>query len=183
MNNDGTGARALGASMEVRGSPSWSPDGKSIAIAVDQGNGPRVSRVSVDDGSAVSMVPEYSINPAWSPDGSFLVYGGAQVGTRFPLKAITAEGKPYSLPQLILDLGAGGFSFASPSSLVFLKGGIFDKNLWIKDLKTGAERQLTNFSRELVINEDFNVSPDGQEIVFSRQKQNSNITLIDLPPR
>ena len=53
----------------------------------------------------------------------------------------------------------------------------------MKDLKTGAERQLTNFSRELVINDDFNVSADGQEIVFSRQKQNSNITLIDLPSR
>jgi Tol biopolymer transport system component len=183
MNHDGTGPRALGQSLEVRGAPSWFPDGKSIAIAVDQGVGPRVAKVSIDDGSAAPMVTEYSINPVWSPDGSFLVYAGAQVGIRFPVKAVTVEGKPYSLPELILDLGAGRFSFAGPSSLVFLKGEMIDKNLWMKDLKTGVEHRLTNFSRELVINDDFDVSPDGQEIVFSRQKQNSNITLIDLPQR
>jgi serine/threonine protein kinase/Tol biopolymer transport system component len=182
MNDDATGSRVLAPSIEVRGAPSWAPDGNSIAIAVDQGGGPRVSRISVD-GSVSPMVSEYSINPAWATDGSFLVYAGAQVGTRFPVKAVTVDGKPYPLPELILDMGAGHFSFASSSSLVFLKGEIFDKNLWMKDLKTGHERRLTNLSRELLINEDFNVSPDGQEIVFSRQKQNSNITLIDLPPR
>ena len=182
MNDDATGSRVLAPSLEVRGAPSWAPDGTSIAIAVDQGAGPRVARISVD-GSVAPLVSEYSINPAWSPDGSFLVYAGAQVGTKFPVKALTADGKPHPLPELILDMGAGHFSFAGPSGLVFLKGEIFDKNLWLKDLKTGQERRLTNLSRELVINEDFNVSPDGKEIVFSRQKQNSNITLIDLPPR
>jgi len=182
MNDDATGSRVLAPSFEVRGAPSWAPDGTSIAIAVDEGGGPRVAKISVN-GEASPLVSEYSINPAWSPDGSFLVYAGAQIGTRFPVKAVTADGKPYPLPELILDMGAGHFSFASPSSLVFLKDQIFDKNLWMKDLKTGQERRLTNLSRELVINEDFNVSPDGQEIVFSRRKQNSNITLIDLPPR
>src|SRR5262245_3843881 len=182
MNDDASGSRVLAPSLEVHGAPSWAPDGKSIAIAVDQGAGPRVARISID-GSVAPMVPEYSINPAWAPDGSFLVYAGAQVGTKFPVKAVAANGKPHPLPELVLDMGAGHFSFASPSSLVFLKGEIFDKNLWMKDLKTGQERRLTNLSRELVINEDFNVSPDGHEIVFSRQKQNSNITLIDLPRR
>jgi len=183
MNSDGTGVRPLGPSMEVRGAPSWSPDGKSIVVAVDQGAGPRVAQISIADGSAVPMVSEYSINPVWSPDGSFLVYGGAQVGPRFPLKAVNADGKPHPLPDLILDLGAGRFAFMGPSLLVFLKGEIFDKNLWVKDLNTGIERQLTNFNRDLVINEDFDVSINGQEIYFSRMKQNSNITVIDLPPR
>src|SRR5262249_41359839 len=150
MDSDGTGSRTLASAMDVRGAPSWSPDGKSIAIAVDQGAGPRVAAVSIADGSAVPIVPEYSMNPVWSPDGTFLVYASAQVGTKFPLKAATPEGKPYPLPELILDLGAAHFSFASPSSLVFLKGELFDKNLWLKDLKTGAERRLTNFSRDLV---------------------------------
>ena len=45
---------------------------------------------------------------------------------------------------------------------------------------TGQQRQLTNFSREFLIS-DFDVSPDGKEIVFSRLKENSNIVLIDIP--
>jgi hypothetical protein len=49
----------------------------------------------------------------------------------------------------------------------------------LKDLKTGAERQLTNFSREFLTT-DFDVSLDGREIVFSRQIDNSDVVLIGL---
>src|SRR5450631_176408 len=36
------------------------------------------------------MVSEYSTDPVWSPDGRFLVYSGADVGTTFPLLALSA---------------------------------------------------------------------------------------------
>ena len=61
-----------------------------------------------------------------------------------------------------------------------LKGDVWQKNFWSVDLITGLQRQLTNFSREFLIN-DFDVSPDGKEIIFSRLKENANIILIDLP--
>ena len=35
---------------------------------------------------------------------------------------------------------------------------------------------------ELVVG-DFDVSPDGREIVFDRVQENSDVVLIDLPPR
>jgi Tol biopolymer transport system component len=63
-----------------------------------------------------------------------------------------------------------------------LKGDVWHKNFWLIDLVTGQQRQLTNFSREYLIG-DFDVSPDGKEIVFDRAKENSNIVLIDLPGR
>jgi Tol biopolymer transport system component len=183
MNPDGTGVRPLGNSLEVRGTPSWSPDGKWITVAVDEGAGPRVSKFSPDGSSVVPMTKDYSINPIWSPDGSFLVYAGAQLGTSFPLRAMTKEGQPYSLPEMSLDLGAFRFSFVpGTSSLVFLKGGLWNKNFWMKNLETGAERQLSNFSREFLTT-DFDVSLDGREIVFSRQKDNSDVVLVGLPQK
>jgi hypothetical protein len=118
---------------------------------------------------------------AQTPDGRFLVYSGVEVGTTFPLKAVTADGKPYSIPNLTLSRGANRFSFLPGRPiLTVLKGDIWHKNFWLIDLLTGQQRQLTNFSREFLIT-DFDVSPDGQEIVFSRLKENSNIILIDLP--
>jgi Tol biopolymer transport system component len=127
------------------------------------------------------MVEEQSLNPVWAPDGRFLVYSGAEIGTNFPLKAVTAEGERRTLPELTLSRGANRFSFLPGRPvLVVLKGEIWHKNFWSIDLITGQQRQLTNFDREFLIN-DFDVSPDGQEIVFSRMKENSNIILIDLP--
>lgn len=63
--------------------------------------------------------------------------------------------------------------------LAVLKGEFLHKNFWLIDLITGQQRQLTNFSREFLIS-DFDISPDGKEIIFSRLKENSNIVLIDL---
>ena len=57
-----------------------------------------------------------------------------------------------------------------------------NKNFWLIDIVTGHQRQLTNFSREFLIT-DFDISSDGQEIVFSRVKENSNIVMIDIPER
>jgi Tol biopolymer transport system component len=65
-------------------------------------------------------------------------------------------------------------------SLVFLRGEIQHKNLWLVDLKTGAERQLTNLAPDLDIR-DFDISPDGLEVVFERMQERSDIALLDLP--
>ena len=180
MNRDGTGIQPLGSSLVVQGAPSWSPDGQWITVGVDEGTGPRVFKFSPDDRSVERMATEYSVNPVWSPDGQFLVYAGAQVGTNLPVHAMTKDGQPHSIPEMNLELGALRFAFVpGTSSLMFLKGGLWNKNLWVKDLQTGAERQLTHFSREFLIT-DFDVSLDGREIVLSRQRDNSDIVLIGL---
>jgi hypothetical protein len=66
--------------------------------------------------------------------------------------------------------------------LVVLRGDIQHKNLWVNDLTTGSWRQLTNFGREFVIG-DFDVSPDGREVVFERVQETSDVMMIDRAPR
>jgi serine/threonine protein kinase/Tol biopolymer transport system component len=179
MNADGTGVRILADSLKLRGAPAWAPDGQSIVTAADEGGQPRLFRISLETGAAVRFLEEYSLDPAWAPREGFLVYSGMDIGTTFPVRAVTAAGLPYAIPELTLNRGARRFRFLpGQTALVVSRGDIEHKNLWVKDLATGTERQLTNFSHDIVMG-DFDVSPDGNEIVFERLQELSDIVLIE----
>lgn len=45
--------------------------------------------------------------------------------------------------------------------------------------KPALSAKLTNFGRSFIIR-DFDVSPDGREIVFDQVQENSDVVLIDL---
>jgi Tol biopolymer transport system component len=128
------------------------------------------------------LVKDYSTDPAWAPNGQFLVYSGADVGTTFSIKAVGADGTPRQLPTLILTRGARRLVFLDEDTLVIMKGDISHKEFWSVDLETGRERQLTTLRRGSVIG-DFDVSPDGREIVFDRTREESDIVLFDLSDR
>ena len=63
---------------------------------------------------------------------------------------------------------------------MYLRGDIEHKDLWLIDLETGAERQLTNLTPDFDIG-DFDVSPDGREMVLERVQEDSDVLLLDLP--
>ena len=181
MDDSGTNVRALPEPLDVRGSPAWSPDGASITVATNHQGTPRLVTVSLDGGSSVPLVSEYSTDPAWSPDGRFLAYSGPDVGTTFQVKAAALDGGPYPLPNLTLPRGGRHLAFLpGRRALVVLRGEIERKNFWLIDLETGAERRLTNFGRDFII-KDFDVSEDGREIVFDRLQESSDVVLIERP--
>jgi dipeptidyl aminopeptidase/acylaminoacyl peptidase len=62
---------------------------------------------------------------------------------------------------------------------VVLRGEIQHKDLWLIDLVTGAERQLTHLAPEFDIR-DFDISPDGRDVVIERVQERSNVVLLDL---
>jgi Tol biopolymer transport system component len=180
MNSNGTGVTELASSLTVRGAPAWSPGGDWLTLAAEQGKTAGLFNVPLNGGQPIPLIEGQAANPVWSPDGRFVIYSGAEVGTTFPLKAATVDGRPYRTSDVVLSRGANRFSFVPGQGLLVLKGDIWHKNFWLIDLVSGQQRQLTNFSREFVIN-DFDVSPDGREIIFSRVKENSDIVLIDIP--
>lgn len=101
----------------------------------------------------------------------------------FGVKAVTADGSPHPLRELTLSRGARRLAFhGTDGALVFLTGDLSHKELWTLDLETGRERQLTAFGRGFTI-EDFDVAPDGREIVFDRTRDESDIVLIELLPQ
>ena len=75
----------------MRGAASWSPDGKWVAVAANQGDGTRLFKVPVDGGQPVRLLDTLSFNPVWSPDGRFIVYSEQQSAGQFEVKAITPD--------------------------------------------------------------------------------------------
>jgi len=63
-----------------------------------------------------------------------------------------------------------------------VSGPRFAPDFWLLDLTTGQTRQLTELDGRGAVRA-FDVTPDGQAIVFDRIQQNSDIVLIELPER
>ncbi|MGB7730866.1 MAG: hypothetical protein WBL50_22755 [Candidatus Acidiferrum sp.] len=181
MQSDGANARIVADALDLQGSPAWAPDGQSLTSAAADHGVPHLFRVPVDGGSPAAFVKEYSVDPVWVPDGHFVVYSGPDIGTTFSVKAVTPQAEAYSLPLLTLTRGARHLAFLPGGrSLVLLRGDIQHKNLWLMDLDAGTERQLTNFAGDFDIR-DFDISPDGRELVLEREQERSNVVLLDLP--
>jgi Tol biopolymer transport system component len=180
MQSDGANARVVADSLDLQGNLEWSPGGQSITTAITDHGTPHLFRVPIDGRTPNPFLRDYSIDPTWSPDGRFVVYSGPDIGSTFSLKAVTAESAPHLLPALTLTRGARHVAFLPDGrSLVLLRGEIQHKNLWLIDLETGTERQLTHLAPEYDI-QDFDVSPDGREVVIERVQERSNLVLLDL---
>ncbi len=107
------------------------------------------------------------------------MYSGADVGTTFQLRAIAVDGRPYAIPALILTRGARRVVFSPDGrSIVVLRGDVGHKNFWLIDLRTGAERQLTELAPDVVVR-DFDLSHDGRVILYDSVQNRSRIALIE----
>ena len=181
MNADGSGVRQITEELDVRGSPAWSPDGQWMAVAANRDGQPALFKLPINGGAPVLLVQGFALDPVWSPSGRFLIYSGADLATTVALKAVAADGSPYPLPELVLSRGARRVAFlGGDDALVMLKGDVSYKELWIHDLKTGRERQLTALGRGFTIG-DFDISQDGREFLFDRSRDESDIVLIERP--
>ena len=178
---DGTNARIVADSLDLQGAPAWEPGGQSITSAAEDHGVPRLFRVTIDGRPPIPFLHEYSVDPAWAPDGQFVVYSGPDVGTTFPVKAVTDKAHEQPLPALTLTRGARHMTFLDQGrTLVFLRGDIQHKDLWTVELQTGVERQLTKLAPDFNIG-DFDISPDGREVVLERVQERSDVVLLDLP--
>ena len=179
MNADGSAARVISEALEPRGTPAWAPDARSLIVPVTLDREPRLVRVWLDGPAPTPLVGHHSVDPTWAPDGDWLLYSGPDVGTTFQVHAVGLDGKPRPFKELTLSRGARRLAFLRDRhALVLLRGEITHKNFALVDLQTGSERLLTDFARDFLVR-DFDVSPDGREIVFDQVRENSNVVLID----
>lgn len=178
---DGTGVQALAESLDVRGAATWSPDGRWLAVAAKDSSGVRVFKVPAGGGTPVRLVDSVSTNPVWSPDGEFILYSGTPRARSVPVKAVTPDGKPFSLPSLVVDRVGDSYRFLPKSRQLVVKlGGFRRQDFWLFDIATGQRRQLTRLRPGQSLHR-FDVSPDGRRIVFERVRENSDVVLIELP--
>jgi Tol biopolymer transport system component len=182
-NADGTSARILTSSLPLQGAPAWAPDGHSVAVSAVVDGSPRVFIVPFDGSAPRPLVTEHSVDPSWSHDGSLLVFSGPDIGSTFAVKMVTADGRASPHAPLELRRGSRHLAFLpGRRSLLVLRGEIGHKDLWQVDLDTGAEHQLTRFPADFNVR-DFDISPDGREVVVEQAQEHSGIVLIDLQRR
>lgn len=179
VNTDGTAPAIVARSREWQGAPAWAPDGRSLTVAALDDGVAHLFNVSLDGGPPARLGREQALDPVWAPDGRFVVFSGPDIGTTFPVKAMRADGSAYPLPGLMLSRGARHVRFLpGQRALIMLRGEIRHKDLWWIDLDTGAEHQLTRLPPDFEV-QDFDISPDGREIVLARAQVHSEIVLFD----
>jgi serine/threonine protein kinase/Tol biopolymer transport system component len=188
MHADGTGARTLAPSIALRSSlaqsgADWSPDGRWIAAAGSDTQGPGLFKIPVDGGAPSRLVSGPIVNPVWSPDGTWIVYGGPVVSGKVPLLAVSANGIPVKVPgghdadSLTARIGGGPRFLPDGKGLVYLpENGSLD--FWMLDFLTGTTRPLTQLTDDGALN-IFDLTPDGKYIVFDRSTQRADIYLIE----
>ncbi|MGE3840456.1 MAG: protein kinase [Vicinamibacterales bacterium] len=178
---DGTSLRVLSLTIEAESSPDWSPDGRWIVVAGSDPQGPGLFKVAADTGAAVRLVAGRAINPVWSPDGSMILYNGPIVGGMSELLGVKPDGTSVKLPAVQIRPG-GQRLLPDGRGLVYQYGADASLEFWLLDLTTGTTRQLTRFASQTPIMSAraFDITPDGQAIVFDRLRDNSDIALIEL---
>ena len=173
----------LAEALDVRGAPSWSPDGEWIAMAARDGDATHVFKIPVHGGAPWRVVDSVSFDPVWSPDGRFILYSGTPRGRSVPVEAVRPDGSPFPLPfdRLIVDRLADSYRFLpNGDGLVVKLGGFRHQDFWLIDLRTGARRQLTQLRGGESVSR-FDISRDGRQIVFERAEENSDVALIEVP--
>ena len=183
MRADGTDARIVADSLELHGAPAWAPDGLSIASAAIERGAPRLFRVPLDGGAPSRLSMNTRPIRCGRPTAASSSIRGRTSERRFRSKLSRPTRAAHPFPALTLTRGARHLTFLpGRRALVFLRGEIQHKNLWLLDLETGAERQLTDFAPDFEIR-DFDYLADGREVVLERVQQHSDVVLLDLPER
>ncbi len=176
--------RPLAGDLDIRDAPCFSPDGKWIAVVAATGEDARpLFRVPADGGPAERLVDGVTYGPVWSPDGRFIVYGEGRQGRSLELKAVTPDRRPFPMPDLSVSKNGYSLRFTpNGKALVVLQGEPREQNFWRLDLSSGRLTRLTDL-RPGFQTYDFDISPDGNEILLDRYRENSDVVLIELPSR
>ena len=180
MSSDGTGSRTIATSLKTHGSVDWSPDGEWIVTgAADNGTGQGMGlyKVPLDGGDPVRLVRGLAFDPVWSPDARLIVYVGEMAGS-VPLLAVRPDGTPVDLPRVMVR--PGGYRFLPGGRRLVYMAHQQSPGFSLLDLDTRTARPITRLANRGALRW-FDVTADGQFLVFDRLRTNANVVLIELP--
>jgi hypothetical protein len=181
LSADGSDLQSIAAAVDVRGAASWSPDGQSIVAGGIDARGAGLFKIPTGGGEPERLVAGEAFNPVWSPDGSLIVYAGPNVSAFQPLLAIRPDGTRVELPAIQMRRDGERARFMPDGkALIYMQGELRSQDFWLLDLATKNTRRLARLTRRDPMR-TFDITPDGQRIVFDRLRENADVVLIDRP--
>jgi len=180
LDADGGNLRSLSDTIDVLGAASWSPDGRWLVVGGSDAEGSGLFKIPVGGGQAERIAAGEALNPVWSPQGDLIVYAGGQVDAFSPLLAVRPDGAVVAIPEIRVFFGGERVRFLPDGSgLVYMQGLRPSQDFWSLDLSTMKKRQLTKLATDATMR-SFDITPDGMAIIFDRQRDNSEIVLIEV---
>jgi Tol biopolymer transport system component len=167
----------------------YSPDGEAIYYTrIDEG-GAAIWRIGALGGQARKVLSDAQ-RPAPSPDGRSLAYYERQPDGSYALSASALDGSGKRTLARDITAGGGGLIRAawSPDGrwLSYRRSGLFaPSNLFVIDVRTGQERQVTHFTRSIEGVFQHAWLPDNRHLVVSyvpssRQQAPSDLGILDV---
>jgi TolB protein len=94
MNSDGSRQKQITSGKLSERSPDWSPNGKWIAYATDQGNSHDIWKMHPDGSHAVRLtaIGPYDDQPSWAPSGKKIAYVSRDALGFFHIWTMQADG-------------------------------------------------------------------------------------------
>jgi serine/threonine protein kinase len=178
---DGAESSVIAPKVDVEGSADWSPDGNWIVTGGNDGGGAGLFKIPVAGGEPVRLTRKVGRNPVWSPNGSLIAYAGPNVFTLALLQAVRPDGTPVKMPEIRTQRDGERLRFMPDGrSLIFMSAAEATpwQDFWLLDLATMNTRRLTHLADRATMR-TFDITPDGQLIVFDRLRENSAVVLID----
>ena len=176
---DGTGRHRIATSITVHGAPEWASDGLHLLIGGSNASGSSaLFKVPLNDSAPTPIITGDAVNPVLSGDGSIIVYSETIVRGVAPLHAVRLDGTPVPMPPL--SARPGSYRFTRTGKTLIYMPTPQSPNFWSFDFDTGRNQAVTRLD-DLGRLRMFDISRDGEWIVFDRSRERSDITLITRP--
>ncbi|MBI4529909.1 MAG: PD40 domain-containing protein, partial [Candidatus Latescibacteria bacterium] len=159
----------------------WSPDGRRLAFSGSQYGQTDIYVVDLTTKrlSQITNTPDMEDHPAWAPDNRRLAFS-AKRETSFDILIVTPDSSTTATPLITSptdDIWPRWLPDGDHLLFVSTRDGVND--LFVYDLRSGAERQLTKTTSGL---SEPAVSPDGGKVAFiSYARGRRGLYVMDLP--
>jgi Tol biopolymer transport system component len=183
IRSDGSDLRQL--SSRIGGyAPTWSPDGKRLAIGLGGGQGSRIGdTVAIIDPQRTAANQQYEILPP-STVGQFVMNSWSHDGKHIAGHILAADGSAngiaiYSLESRTYDKVAdfGEWPVWLPDSrrVLFVSGG---KGFYVTDIRTKKARKIYSAARDVI--GPPRLTRDGRVAYFGRRVTEADIWMVTL---